>query len=238
MVDPLIVIFTLINDRTQLYLQGLGLADCFHEDADLATITFAERRGLSQNPAQWPADLVLIYDGRLSRQAGECLRRLCVDRTVQVIQHRGNAEAGDRLRLEQQSIKLTAVCPQLLKPLISEHASCGFVYDTMMLLAASIKRGDQESYRFCLQRLKEKSHPDRHLEQLLRLLHLCLTPQGAQQVLETEKTQPALFSLADTDSARARSLIQLLADSPNALAVDYQNTLIVLRSIVLTEDAS
>lgn len=237
MAEPLIIIFTLVNDRTRHYLQGLGLADCFHEDEDLAVITFAERRGLSQNPTELTADIVLLYDGRISRSAAGCLQQLCAARTVQVVQHRGNAEPSDRLRMQRQRARLVELCPHISLPFLHEHSTCGIIYDTLMLLTACIKRGDEENYRFCLQKLQEKSHPDRDLEQRLRLLHICLTPQGSLQILETEKIQPTLLKLSEADSAKAHALFQNLAKSADALSADYQKILQELRNLLLAEDA-
>jgi len=230
-VNSLFIISTVINDRTRSYLQPMGLTEGFDEDQDLAAVAFTSTATMDRFSQQTVADLFLLYDGPITLQAMQWLQRLANERPVQVILHRGTDSEQDRLRVENQLKKLSAL-PGLQQPILLEHASCGWVYDALMGLAVCLQRKDQQGYRAVLHNLSLHCSSANLLDQRLRLLHRCLTAKGAAQALtETKLLESLLTSLED--GPFIHTLVKELAAMGDDGSDAYQNRLTALREILL-----
>ncbi len=229
--NSLLVISTIVNDRTRGYLQPMGLTRGFDEDQDLAAVAFTTAATMDRFSQQTIADLVLLYDGPITSQAMKWLQILANERPVQVILHRGTDSAEDCLRVENQRTKLSAL-PGLQQPILLEHASCGWVYDALMELAACVRHKDQDSYRTVLQNLHSHFNSDSVLDQRLRLLHRCLTAKGATEALAEMSFLESLMT--DLEHGQTiHALVKELAATGDDGSDDYQNRLTALREILL-----
>jgi len=227
----LLVISTMVNDRTRSYLQPMGLTGGFDEDQDLAAVAFTATATMDCFSQQTVADLFLLYDGPITAQAMQWLRRLANERPVQVILHRGTDSEEDRLRVENQRTKLSTL-PGLQQPILLEHASCGWVYDALMELAVCLRRKDEQGYEAVLHNLRLRFNSDSLLDQRLQLLHRCLTAQGAAQALvETTLLKSLLINLEEGPFIHTL-VLELAATTDDGSAV-YQNRLTALRELLL-----
>lgn len=229
--NPLLVISTTVNDRTRSYLQPMGLTKGFDEDQDLAAVAFTSTATMDRFSQQTVADLFLLYDGPITLQAMQWLQRLATERPVQVILHRGTESEEDRLRVEGQRKKLSAL-PGLQQPILLEHASCGWVYDALMELAVCLQQKDQPGYRTVLQNLRLPFNRDGLLDQRLQLLHRCLTAKGAVQALAEMTPLESLMTNLE-DEQLIHTLVKELAATADDGSDAYQNRLTALREILL-----
>ena len=234
MKSPLLIIFTLVNDRTQTYLHRLGVLDRFNEDQDLAAISFSDQIGLDGEAGSLPFDLVLLYDAAISRRAIYRLQQLATDRTVRIIFHRGLSSGEDRSRWEHQTKKLQQHLPNVQPPFLYEHASCGVIFDALTALAASRQNGDHPGYLNQLQKLVAKFDGHPRLDRKLRLLHQCLTPTGCARALDQEEVTAEI--LAGESAANRTNILNLIRDLAARPAIDsaeYQRSLSRVRDLLL-----
>ncbi|NLP09011.1 hypothetical protein GX408_01305 [bacterium] len=231
--NSLLIISTIVNDRTRGYLQAMGLTRGFDEDQDLAAVAFTSTDTMDRFSQQTVADIFLLYDGPITSRAMQWLQRLTNERPVQVILHRGTDSEEDRLRVENQRKKLSAL-PGLQQPILLEHASCGWTYDALMELAACLQRKDQQGYRTVLQNLRLHFNSDSLLDQRLRLLHRCLTAKGAALAL-AEMTLFESLMINLEDGHFIHTLVKELAATEDDGSTVYQNQLTALREILLKE---
>ncbi len=227
----MLVISTIVTDRTRGYLQPMGLTTGFDEDQDLAAVSFTSTATMDRFSQQTAADLLLLYDGPITSQAIHWLQCLANERPVQVILHRGTDSEQDRLRVENQRKKLS-VLPGLQQPILLEHASCGWVYDALLELSACLQRKDQQGYRAVLQNLHRRFAGDGLLDQRLLLLHRCLTAKGAAQAM-AETTLLESLTIHLEHGQVVYSLLQELAAAADDDSEDYYNRLTGLREILL-----
>lgn len=183
MKDKGFIIFTVFNDATRLYLQDLFLSECFDEDDCIAFVSFEETKcgAISQT-----ADIVLIYDKMLdfecTEQLGAWVNHV---RQVFCVFHRGQDSPQDHARIAAQKGKISQICGEKLSPAsLSEHSTCGQVYDVLVALGDAVKRSDRTGYEIQLKYLASLFYGFAGLDDKLDLLHSCLTPQQTMLTLQ------------------------------------------------------
>ncbi|MCI0603401.1 hypothetical protein L0156_10350 [bacterium] len=181
MSEPVVIIFTNGSDATRKkFLSKMNCAD-FGDARDKSVIAIATsgaRYIIDSDPNRCP-DIILVIDSANASgtEIGTLLAKLIPTRSVCAAYHSRTRERNENL--------LRSLFKERLVYEGEYHSNSGPAFEGMGEIADALERAS--GYEDALRKLLEGVFPfDARLETKLELLHRCLTPDGARNVVAGE----------------------------------------------------
>lgn len=248
MKGELVVVFVLVNPATRKYLGPMGFAQ-LGDEYQVAALTEDGFSFVSDDGDLPAVDVILLPDRELTEESESALvlrGQAGEKERIFVAYHTSSKSKG-----LQQAVLKEIFRGKLVSPPLNEHHDSGKIYDALMNLSGCRDDPDKERYRVALAHLISCFTGNAELEARLELLHLCLTPEGALQIIQDQfpehipediRVRISELINEEKDGRTIRSMIEKLAapgsDPFNASAGGYVDQLKAIRAAILEETST